>query len=209
MKTKIYLLTICLISSLCSYAQYATLGTNKFTDSQVIIPNKTLMFGNEHKASANLRIAYYGDQNAGDGYIKYPRNLYFMNVNEKVLVQIAQNGNVSIGQMGASEKLEVNGAIRAKEIKVEGSGWKTWPDYVFKSNYRLRPLQEVKSYIEENNHLPNIPSESEVRENGIALGELTSKLLEKIEELTLYVIQQDEKIEELTNKLSDLKNINQ
>ncbi|MDU1906113.1 MAG: hypothetical protein E6772_15180 [Dysgonomonas sp.] len=205
---KFYLLFTFLGIILYSHAQYATLDFNRFRDTQVIMPNKSLIIGNENVSSANLRISYFGDNNVGDGYIKYPRNFYFMNNNEKVLIGIFQNGNVSIGQADPTEKLSVNGTIRAKEIKVEPSGWAAWPDYVFHSDYNLRSLKEVKSYIKENNHLPDIPSEAEVKEDGVGLGELTTKLLQKIEELTLYVIQQEEKIEELNNKLSDLENSN-
>ncbi|GEM_PF-3763110 len=205
---KFYLLLTFLCIILYSHAQYATLETNKFRDTQVIVPNKSLIIGNENVSSGNLRISYFGNDYMGDGYIKYPRHLYFMNNTERILIAISENGNVGIGQSGAAEKLEVNGTIRAKEIKVEPSGWAAWPDYVFHSDYNLRSLKEVKSYIKENNHLPDIPSEAKVKEDGVGLGELTTKLLQKIEELTLYVIQQEEKIEELNNKLSDLENSN-
>ncbi|MDX1652531.1 MAG: hypothetical protein R3277_08570 [Brumimicrobium sp.] len=73
----------------------------------------------------------------------------------------------------------------------------TWPDYVFKKNYRLMPLNIVKQYIDQNGHLPNVPSEKEVIEEGVDLAEMNKILLEKIEELTLYTIQQQEEIEKL------------
>jgi len=69
-----------------------------------------------------------------------------------------------------------------------------WPDYVFSSGYKLNPLQEVKSFINQNKHLPNIPSAQEVKENGISLGEMNAKLLEKVEELTLHLIKQEERL---------------
>jgi len=201
MKTKLILFIGFFVSALFANAQYATLGWNKFTDSQVIVPNKNLILGN-HENGPNMRIVYYGDQYAGDGYIKYPRHLYFLNSQDNPLIQIHENGNVGIGMLGPYYKLEVNGTIRAKEIRVESG----WADFVFSPDYSLMPLKEVKSYIEENNHLPNIPTESEVKENGVGLSDMTTKLLQKIEELTLYVIQQDEKIDELNKKLSDLEN---
>lgn len=90
-------------------------------------------------------------------------------------------------------KLAVNGNIRAKEIKVETD----WADFVFEKEYNLATLKEVESHIIKNGHLKDIPSASEVKKNGIYLGEMNSKLLQKIEELTLYTIQQQKEIERL------------
>lgn len=91
--------------------------------------------------------------------------------------------------------LQVNGFIGATEINVKT----TWCDYVFKPEYKLRTLQEVEQFINENSHLPDVPSEAEVNSNGINVGEINSILLKKIEELTLYVIQQQKEIDELKN----------
>nr|WP_299073830.1 hypothetical protein [uncultured Allomuricauda sp.] len=96
------------------------------------------------------------------------------------------NGNVGIGTTSpGSYKLAVNGNIRAKEIKVETG----WADYVFQEGYGLPTLEEVEKHIQEKGHLINIPSAKEVAENGIQLGKMNKLLLEKIEELTLYVIE--------------------
>ena len=76
-----------------------------------------------------------------------------------------------------------------------------FPDYVFLDDYRLKPIEEVDRFIQANGHLPDLPSAQEVEENGIGVGELQVKLLEKIEELTLYTIQQQEEIDELKRKL--------
>lgn len=94
-------------------------------------------------------------------------------------------GNVGIGTTNPTQKLSVNGTIRAKEVIVETSGWS---DYVFADNYALQPLSEVEEHIKEHKHLSGIPSAQQVAENGIGLGEMQAKLLAKIEELTLYVI---------------------
>ena len=108
-----------------------------------------------------------------------------------------------------SHKLAVEGSIGAREVKVEASGWS---DFVFEKDYDLRPLEEVEQYITKNQHLPEIPSEAEVTENGINLGEMNAKLLQKIEELTLYLIEQNKEnkeqrklIEDLQKEISDLK----
>jgi len=90
-------------------------------------------------------------------------------------------------------KLSVNGKIRAKEIIVETG----WSDFVFEENYYLRSIDEVETYITENGHLPDVPSADEVEENGINVGEMNALLLQKIEELTLYLIKQDKEIQSL------------
>ena len=99
-------------------------------------------------------------------------------------------GNVGIGTAKPTAKLAVAGNIQAYDVMVQTG----WADYVFDSAYDLRPLTSIASYIQQNKHLPNIPSAEEVAKNGIALGEMNKKLLEKVEELTLYLISQNEKV---------------
>ncbi len=126
-------------------------------------------------------------------------------IGEKIMT-IAENNNVGIGTDNPGDwKLAENGKIRAKEIKVETG----WSDFVFYDDYKLPSLEEVKNYIEEKGHLKDIPSAKEVEENGVFLGEMDSKLLQKIEELTLYTIEQEDrikKLEELVSKLLNEKN---
>lgn len=112
---------------------------------------------------------------------------------------VMTNGNVGIGQNNPDYKLEVAGTIRAQEVKIENTNW---PDYVFSKDYRLPSIAEVSKHIEENSHLPGIPSAKEVEENGVNLSEMNAKLLQKIEELTLYMIQQDKRIESLEQQLN-------
>ncbi|CAL2083193.1 hypothetical protein [Tenacibaculum sp. 190524A05c] len=118
-------------------------------------------------------------------------------------------GNVGIGTANPDEKLAVNGTIHAKEVRVDLNNW---PDYVFESTYKLPTLEEVEQQIKEKGHLPNIPSAEEVEKNGAQLGEMNKKLLEKIEELTLYTIQQEKDnkkmlliIEKLEERISELE----
>ncbi|QLC64962.1 hypothetical protein LPB248_01325 [Flavobacterium sp. LPB0248] len=99
---------------------------------------------------------------------------------------IMDNGNVGIGQTNPSNKLDVNGTIHSREVKVD---MKDWSDFVFKKEYNLPTLEEVEKHIAEKGHLKNIPNEEEVLKNGINLGEMNAKLLQKIEELTLYIIE--------------------
>ncbi|NQX37416.1 hypothetical protein SAMN05421820_103602 [Pedobacter steynii] len=102
-----------------------------------------------------------------------------------VAIKVVENGNVGIGTDKPNSKLAVNGNIRAHEIKVETANW---PDYVFAKSYLLPSLDETESYIKEKGHLPGIPSAVEVAKEGIDLGEMNGKLLKKIEELTLHLI---------------------
>lgn len=127
------------------------------------------------------------------------------NGTQQTRMVIESDGNVGIGTINpGSWKLAVNGKIRAKEIKVETE----WSDFVFYDNYKLPTLQEVENHIKERGHLKDIPSAKEVKENGIFLGEMDSKLLQKIEELTLYTIQQEKKIKEQANKIENLESLN-
>jgi hypothetical protein len=104
-------------------------------------------------------------------------------------------GNVGIGTTTpGSYKLAVEGKIGAREVNVTTAAWS---DYVFHADYKLRPLSEVQQYIEENHHLPEVPSEKEVLANGQNLGEMNVVLLKKIEELTLYVIELNKEIKSL------------
>ena len=105
------------------------------------------------------------------------------------------NGNqVTIGQItpAAGYKLSIDGKAICEELKVQLKG--NWPDYVFKNDYQLRSISELKSFIEKNNHLPGIPAAAEIEKNGIELGNMQKRMMEKIEELTLYIIQLEEKI---------------
>ncbi|MDR0733150.1 MAG: hypothetical protein LBF08_03695 [Dysgonamonadaceae bacterium] len=139
----------------------------------------------------------------GKDYIKFGDGAnggWFSIYNNK---KVSILGNVGIGTTNPQNKLDVNGTIRAKEIKVQTG----WADFVFNDDYCLKPLSEVNSFIKANKHLPEIPSATEVDANeGVNLGEMQVKLLQKIEELTLYLIQQDNTIWELKNKIENLEN---
>lgn len=111
-------------------------------------------------------------------------------------------GNVGIGTTTPSQKLSVNGAIRAKEVVVETVGW---ADHVLKTDYALAPLSEVERHIEKHSHLPGIPSAKEVAEKGVSLGEMQAKLLAKIEELTLHQIAQEKQIKQLQGEVARLR----
>ncbi|MDQ0966829.1 hypothetical protein QFZ20_002232 [Flavobacterium sp. W4I14] len=115
-----------------------------------------------------------------------------------VKMVLTADGQLGIGTITPSEKLSVNGNIRAREIKVEAANW---PDYVFARDYRPLSPDELERYISVNKHLPGLPSAKEAEENGIELGKMNKKLLEKIEELTLYMISQQKEIKALTEQI--------
>jgi hypothetical protein len=123
-------------------------------------------------------------------------------VNNKTLGIYADG--VGIGtEVTNGYKLAIAGNAVAEEIVVKLQ--QDWPDFVFSNEYELLSLSELEKSIEQNNHLPGIPSKSEVKKNGIPLGEMQGKLLQKIEELTLYLIEQEKKILELEKTLKTLK----
>jgi len=110
------------------------------------------------------------------------------------------NGNVGIGTTAVNgAKLSVEGIIRARRVNVDAVSI-IWSDFVFSTNYNLMPLYEVENFITENKHLPDVPSATEVKENGINLAQMDAILLQKIEELTLYLIEANKRIEELEKK---------
>ena len=109
-------------------------------------------------------------------------------------------GEVAVGvsTVPSGYKMAVDGKLITEEVRVELSG--TWPDYVFEEDYDLPTLEEIQQHIAANGHLPNIPSAKEIEAEGIQLGEMNKLLLEKIEELTLYIIKQEERISILENQ---------
>jgi hypothetical protein len=109
------------------------------------------------------------------------------------LIMNTDNGNVGIGTFNPTYKLSVNGTIQAKEVRVETG----WADYVFENDYKLQPLNEVATYIKAHKHLPGMASAEEIQKNGLAIGEIQTKMMEKIEELTLYVIDLQKQVEAL------------
>ncbi|MCK6602773.1 MAG: hypothetical protein L6Q77_13235 [Bacteroidetes bacterium] len=108
-------------------------------------------------------------------------------------------GLIGIGTTNPTKTLSVNGTILAKEvyISVEPADW---PDYVFGETYTLKELSEVERFIKENGHLPEIPSAMTASTEGVAVGEFNKQLLKKVEELTLYIIEQEKRIQKLESK---------
>lgn len=123
----------------------------------------------------------------------------------KVLIGISWNNNLSGCSDCNDYRLIVKDGIRTEKVKVDVASANGWADYVFNKNYKLLSLSDVEKHIDEKGHLPNIPSADDVVKNGINLGEMDAKLLEKIEELTLYVIQLNKDVKQLGEENVELK----
>ena len=119
--------------------------------------------------------------------------------NSNAFIVIKGDGNVGIGTTDPHAKLTVDGPIRSKEVRVTANI--DVPDYVFEEDYELRTLKATKAYIQQNKHLPEIPSAAEIEKDGMDVGEMNLRLLKKIEELTLYQIELQERIEKLEKQI--------
>jgi hypothetical protein len=103
-------------------------------------------------------------------------------------------GTTAMSNIANLFEINGDGTVFVKALIVQQSGW---PDYVFSKDYNLKPLLEVDKYIQENKHLPDVPSEDEVKKNGLSIGDMQSKQMKKIEELTLYIIDLQKQIDQL------------
>jgi len=134
-------------------------------------------------------------------------DLYFQtNGNTKMFIE--SSGNVGIGttDLATGYKLSVDGKVACEEVLVEYS--EGWPDYVFSPDYDLLSLKDLEDQINKNNHLPGIPSALEIEKNGLQLAEMQKLILQKVEELTLYTIEQGKHIKDLQNEVNFLKKEN-
>jgi len=147
-----------------------------------------------------LRFVYGGGDFGAILFYKYDPNAA-----RKWTVQskIDKNGNWGIGTETICPdcKLSVNGKIRATEIVVESG----WADYVLQPSYQLRPLEDVEAYIKENQHLPGVDSAATIEENGLDISKASIQMMEKIEELTLYMIELKKQNDHLQREVALLK----
>lgn len=199
-----------------SWIELATRGGNSFVGNQTIVGNigiktsdftSALSIGIDHGTLLSIGNSAWARRDViKTGYVVQVGDYTDIKVpgysNNDAYIRIIQNGNIGIGSTNPTNKLDVNGTVHSKEVKVDMNGWS---DFVFKKDYDLPTLAEVEKYIEEKGHLENIPSEEEVLKNGINLGEMNSKLLQKIEELTLYIIQQEKKYSSQSEEIESLK----
>jgi len=135
----------------------------------------------------------------GSGRIEFIQHAYTeanQNVSQTYPLVIAASGNVLVGAPeDYGYKLAVNGNVICTELRVKLQG--NWPDYVFADGYQLKSLEEVEAHIQSENHLPGIPAAAEIEKEGIAVGDMQKKMMEKIEELTLYLIDQNKRLNQI------------
>lgn len=150
---------------------------------------------------------YLAPDNGGSGGSTAVADNFWKSQNGTIVTQ--NNEKVVIGggitKLPDGFNLYVKNGILAERVRVAVANSNKWADYVFDKNYQLMPIKDVAKFIAQNKHLPNVPSAEEVAENGIDMAEITSKQMEKIEELTLYLIQANERIEKLEKIVSELK----
>ncbi|WP_299124251.1 hypothetical protein [uncultured Tenacibaculum sp.] len=147
---------------------------------------------------ARLAVNYLGYQKGDSQFRDYT---IYNGKRVGILHVSGEQESVGIGTATTgSHKLAVEGSIGAREVKVEANGWS---DFVFEKEYKLPTLQEVENHIKTKGHLKDIPSANEVEKNGFFLGEMDSKLLQKIEELTLYTIEQEKSLKAQNSKINE------
>jgi hypothetical protein len=203
--------------------ELAIRGSNTFSGNQIIngivgigttTPNSLTVLDVNGRASVRS-ILYVNDVMGGNGgdirigpNTGGPSSTIFMigGVDASEVMRVNYNKNVGIGTITPDEKLTVKGKIHTQEVRVDMAG-PLVPDYVFANDYKLKSLQEVEEFIKENKHLPEIPSAQEIEKNGLMLAEMNMNLLKKIEELTLYSIEQNKRIESQATEIESLKDL--
>jgi hypothetical protein len=176
--------------------------------SQLHVSGRTYINNGNNESLAldgtNPFIQFY-QAGSAKSFIQQTGSTLFMGVNggnlqlDATQIAIGANLNTATGY-----KLAVSGKVICEELKVKlaSSGW---PDYVFDKKYNLPTLQQLATFIEQNKHLPNIPSAAEIEKNGLEVGEMQRKMMEKLEELTLYILQLEKKNQELNIRVANLE----
>jgi hypothetical protein len=191
--------------SIICYNEPATLVTLTYNGASylaVSISNNSTLYSfsfTGYAQNVNLAIAYHDQVSNVQPFTSF----------DPVTIQ----GNVGIGTTSTGvHKLAVEGSIGARKVRVTATDW---ADYVFEDNYALPSLQELERYVKEHKHLPEIPTAVEVEREGIDLGEMNKKLLQKVEELTLYLIEerkvneaQEERIRRMEEEMGRMKKQN-
>lgn len=182
------------------------------TDGQIYLGTSTT----NQVETGRIRFSEYNGTSYQGAFMHYDgsTNLFHLGVHEQndqnaasdinAITIKRSNGNIGVGTTSPAAKLDVNGNIRAEKIDVIVDVPAS--DYVFEEDYNLRSLEEVETFVKENKHLPEVPSAAEFKENGYSVGEMDDLLLRKVEELTLYIIEQQKLIKQLQEKVENLEN---
>ncbi|GAB6012219.1 hypothetical protein, partial [Viscerimonas tarda] len=172
---------------------YGTQGYAQIDSAGAVLKDGYPLLFNSGSAKAAIR---------GIGYAGALTHIQFQTITSGGVVtprmHINSDGKIGIGTTNPQTLLDVRGTIQANDIKVvvaQGA------DFVFDAGYKLRSLSEVEAFVKENKRLPEIQAEKDMQQNGVSVNDLQIKLLQKVEELTLYVIQQNKRIEELEQAL--------
>jgi hypothetical protein len=166
-------------------------GVSRFANTPTTSSHIDIYGGTDGSSTSSLYI-YGSSSNAPNTYLG--DGVYNGYIN-------AHGGNLGVGTTSPQHLLHVAGTIGAEQIIVSSTG----ADYVFDPKYKLAPLSEVASYVEENHHLPGIPSADEMSKQGVSLGDMQTKLLAKIEELTLHMIELKQDNVSLQQQVQELR----
>ncbi|MFA6088184.1 hypothetical protein [Mucilaginibacter sp.] len=188
-------------------------GTALNSQSQLVLSTGSVIDGSSagaitwvSKNSTGFKgMAYIGSRLEGSATTNASASLRFATGNAGTITErmaITKDGNVGIGTANPDAKLTVNGTVHAIEVKVTAG---VPADFVFEKEYKLRTLSNVSAYINKNKHLPDVPSGKVMKENGIDLSDFNMKLLQKIEELTLYLIEKDKQDKQKQAQIDALK----
>jgi hypothetical protein len=188
------------IGSTTSTYKLSVNGTMYVAKNMILGPDDNVNEGAQLRFSGAAAYRYFTIDN-------YQGNLRLFTLNEGGTAStkffMSNAGNVGIGTITpGSYKLAVEGKIGAREVVITNTAW---ADFVFNENYKLNSLSEVEKFIKENKHLPDVPSEKTVLKEGINMGKMDATLLQKIEELTLYVITLNKENESLKQRVALLE----
>lgn len=157
-----------------------------------------IQLGVHNSSTGNISDVRFKVKNKGAIYAKNLSNqtsFELRNGTGKAIIVYANDGTKIF-------QLEDDGLLRTREVRIDAA---TWADFVFDKNYQLPKLKDVAKYIDKNHHLPGIPSSQEIQTNGINVGEMQTLQMQKIEELTLYMIEMDKKMDAMQTEIDDLK----
>ncbi|GAA5088516.1 hypothetical protein GCM10023210_12240 [Chryseobacterium ginsengisoli] len=173
-------------------------GFHFFSDAQNIVKDGDIMWlSHNHYQGNEVGILTLSSPSSPTDW-STPK--FSVRASGKVLIGVNWNNMALASCSDCNDyKLFVRGGIRTEKVKVDVAAANGWADYVFEKEYKLMPLTELEKFIKENKHLPEVPSTDQAIKEGIELKEMNILLLKKVEELTLYVIQQQKEIQELKN----------